>query len=89
MPSRNSTTQSAPERASPDNKTVRTVLPIHPLNTIKYTKQILGCGATSIYTHLANKKLRAKKMGKLTMIVGESIVELIAEMPDFEPKSQP
>jgi hypothetical protein len=81
--------RTAQEGASSDNKTRRTVLPIYPLNKMKYTQQLLNCSATTIYAHLANKKLRAKKSGKLTMVTGESIAELIAGLPDFEPKGQP
>jgi hypothetical protein len=79
------TTETARVRESSDNKTGRTVLPIFPLNRLRYAQQLLDCSATTIYQHLAHKRLRAKKSGKLTMITGESIVELIAELPEFKP----
>jgi hypothetical protein len=49
------------------------------LVTINDAKFLLGLGRTSIYELVAQKKLKLKKIGRRSLIVFESIRELIEE----------
>jgi hypothetical protein len=65
-------------------KTEMAVLPILPLNTIKYTELLLGLSAPSVYELIKDGLLDARKMGKkerMTRITGESIKALIDSLP--------
>jgi hypothetical protein len=58
-------------------------MPIWPLNTVKYTQQLLGgVGVSTVYAFVGADQLKVKKLGKnMTRITGESIVALIESLP--------
>ena len=58
------------------------LLPIKPLNSVRYTGLLLGdLGPTKIYELIKQKQLDARKLGAQTKITGESIRGLIASLP--------
>jgi hypothetical protein len=58
------------------------LLPIRPLNSINYTRMLLGdLGPTKIYELIKLGRLDAVKLDNQTRITGESIKALIAALP--------
>jgi hypothetical protein len=58
------------------------LLPIRPLNSINYTRMLLGdVGPTTIYKLIDQERLEARKLGSQTRITGESIQALIDSLP--------
>jgi hypothetical protein len=58
------------------------LLPIRPLNSIRYTGALLGdLGPTKIYELIKFGRLDARKLGSQTRITGESIKALIDALP--------
>jgi hypothetical protein len=58
------------------------LLPIRPLNSINYTRMLLGdVGPTTIYKLIDQERLEARKLGSQTRITGESIKALIDSLP--------
>jgi hypothetical protein len=58
------------------------LLPIRPLNSITYTRMLLGdLGPTKIYELIKLGLLDARKLGNQTRITGESIKAFIAALP--------
>jgi hypothetical protein len=58
------------------------LLPIRPLNSITYTRMLLGdLGPTKTYELIKLGLLDARKLGSQTRITGESIKAFIASLP--------
>jgi hypothetical protein len=58
------------------------LLPIRPLNSINYTRMLLGgLGPTKVYELIKLEKLDARKLGSQTRITGESIKAFIDALP--------
>ncbi len=52
-----------------------------PAHTVAGTAEMLGCGRTTIYALIAEKKLEAVKLGRKTLILDQSIRSLLASLP--------
>lgn len=50
-------------------------------HTIESAIEQLGCGRTTIYALIAEKKLEALKLGRRTLITDASIRALVASLP--------
>lgn len=50
-------------------------------HTIESAVEQLGCGRTTIYALIAEKKLEALKLGRRTLITDASLRALVASLP--------
>jgi hypothetical protein len=58
------------------------LLPIRPLNSVRYTGLLLGdLGPTKIYALVKCGQLKARKLGNQTRITGDSIKAFIESLP--------
>src|SRR5688572_3270248 len=54
--------------------------------TIEETARICGLGRSTIYTAVADGRLRIRKNGRRTMVLRDDVKSFLAALPQVEPK---
>jgi excisionase family DNA binding protein len=70
------------------NKATQKAMSPNVLITVSAACAALGIGRTSLYRMLNTRHLEARKIGRRTLIVAESLEHLIGNLPAFRPAGE-
>jgi excisionase family DNA binding protein len=62
---------------------------IHEVNTLDEVGEILRSGKTKVYEEINDGRLKARKLGRKTVVLGDDLREYIEELPNMVVSNKP